>query len=110
MPRAGPPLYWLIEYTPPTTIYLLPVLGGRNVLESKLVVSDSAAASRASLALILCGEKAEATSSGSFMRLASFKRMYRDSRSAKRRKGRTTIVGFIRTAEGVVGLGPRRCS
>ena len=56
-------------------MYLLPVLGGRNVFESNFVVSDLAAASKASLALILCGEKAEATSWGSFMSLASFKRM-----------------------------------
>jgi hypothetical protein len=46
-------LDWPIERTPPTTIYLLPVLGGRNVFESNLVVSDLAAASKASLALIL---------------------------------------------------------
>jgi|SRR5713101_4652078 len=77
------------------TTYLLPVLGGRNVFESNLVVSDLAATSKASLALILCGEKSEATSWGSFMSLASFKRMYKYRRSAKRRT-RTAIVGLIR--------------
>lgn len=87
----------LIEHTPPTTIYLLPVLGGRNVFESNLVVvSDLAAASKASVALILSGEKAEATSWGSFMSLASFKRMYKYRRSTKTRT-RTAIVGLIRT-------------
>jgi hypothetical protein len=89
---------WPIEHTPPTTMYLLPVLGGRNVFESNLVVSDLAAASKASFALILCGEKAEATSWGSFMSLASFKRMYKYTRRAKRR-ARRAIVGFIRTEE-----------
>jgi hypothetical protein len=79
-------------------MYLLPVLGGRNVFESNLVVSDLAAASKASFGLILCGEKAEANSWGSFMSLASFKRMYKYRRRAKRRT-RRAIVGFIRTGE-----------
>ena len=48
--------------TPPTTIYLLPVLGGRNDFASNVVLSEIAAASNASLALSLLGEKAEATS------------------------------------------------
>jgi hypothetical protein len=97
-PQAKEQLAWPIEHTPPTTIYLLPVLGGRNVFESNLVVSDLAAASKASFALILCGEKAEATSWGSFMNLASFKRMYKYRRSTKRRM-RTAITGLIRTAK-----------
>jgi hypothetical protein len=52
----------LAEHTPPTTIYLLPVLGGRNDFASNVVLSEIAAASKASLALSLLGEKAEATS------------------------------------------------
>ena len=52
----------LAEHTPPTTMYLLPVLGGRNDFASNVVLSESAAASKASLALSLLGEKAEATS------------------------------------------------
>jgi len=43
-------------------MYLLPVLGGRNAFESNVVFSEIAAASKASLALILLGENAEATS------------------------------------------------
>jgi hypothetical protein len=90
------------QHTPPTIIYLLPVLGGRNVFESGLLGSDVAAASKASLALILCGEKAEATSWGSFMILASLRRMYRYRRSTKKRKKkRRAIIGPIRTAEHV---------
>ena len=76
-------------------MYLLPVLGGRNVFESSFAVSDLAAASRASVTVILCGEKAEATSWGSFMSLASFRRMYKYRRSAKRRT-RMAIVVLIR--------------
>jgi hypothetical protein len=87
-----------VEHTPPTTMYLLPVLDGRNVFESNFVVSDRAAASKASVALILCGEKAEATSCGSFMSLASFKRMYKYRRITKRRT-RMVIVEPIRTAQ-----------
>ena len=47
--------------TPPMTIYLLPVLGGRNDFASSVVLSEIAAASKTSLALSLLGEKAEAT-------------------------------------------------
>jgi hypothetical protein len=52
----------LDEHTPPTTIYLLPVFGGRNDFASDVVLSEMTAASRASLAVSLWGEKAEATS------------------------------------------------
>jgi hypothetical protein len=100
-PRAHGSPGQLIEHTPPTIIYLLPVLGGRNAFESNLVVSDLAAASKASLALIRCGEKAEATSGGSFMSLASFKRMYKYRRSAKSRT-RMAIVELIRAAQVVL--------
>ena len=80
-------------------MYLLPVLGGRNVFESNLVVWDVAAASNASLALILCGEKTWAISWGNFMGFASFRRMYRYTRSTKMRK--RAIVRLIIAAEDV---------
>src|SRR6266850_2326846 len=73
------------EHTPPTTTYPLPVLGGRNDFAFNVVFSEIAAASKASLALILLGEKAEATSRGSCMSFASFKRTYKYGISTKKR-------------------------
>jgi len=52
----------LAERTPPTTMYLLPVLDARNDFEFNVVFSEIAAASKASLGLSLWGEKAAATS------------------------------------------------